>query len=1182
MKNYIFGIEAEEHNGSKNDFVLNRGAAADGGDNNPYHKEFLADPRNRKTIKGEKKITSIPSPYARMHLTDLAFEEWNCGIGISSASELALDQAGMSPDYKKALSHCLDVFELMYHADEFNLSQLGITLHKLNLLSTKTNDASEREVLFDSRGELTSVGKYIKTLDLYRDAYMSMLNKRMVGANLQYKFDFSSLYMLKYKGKVFAATSPFTGFFTKPDCDLSEANIKINNRLLFSPDENTWLDCKGRDPKFIEFLYLLLKDSNLDKLFVNLFNSVDYVVSLDQNWKVRLDTTRFSNTANYSKFNMFGTGLLQVPNDNSNKVYVRPDGLDCSYLKYLLYLQNPVDLTIHPSEYEKPLNERTFDGNLLQWIGVNDILSDALFVLPYDVNDNYTVISYTDATRGGAVYRRCLVPIKSGALQYFSLDELIQNMTIDCYEQGVFVVSLKLNLAGGVSIVLRREYHHSGDDNNVQFPNGKLIQGTEMKPFAFGVYPFVKSASDLNIYKVLFYNVFKSAYRLDFYRKDANGRMVQLLRNNNEHVSNKTNNHEDQSVGLNCEYHHLEHNSGFEFAELVVGNYSSLIIPRLRNIPTQPNPINVAIDLGTSNTFIAYRVVDIMDPSAGTNCQICTEHDEFGMQWNELTFMNKRCEDSVRPAGVNVCNSDDLVVKLHDDDNMKATSDMLDHQLCEFIPSRINPNENSSYQFPIPSVINFLRVDTQRLSQEQLPESNPLINTAIPFAYYERGMRVGSLNQYYDTISKGSTFKWYITRNSRGDYDTKPGGQAAFQAFIRELLFIVRCHILSKGYQLSNVNVYWSYPLAFENVLLSDYINAWETAFTQIIDRNIYDANGKKRVHYTCESRSPIYECINPVNIKQLTLLVDIGGGSTDVIGYKDFKPLFVSSTKFAGNALYFCGALNNPAFANQFEGNLMYKYVKKIQSLRDVTPQRNGDVATQTIGLTEDMATIMNYGFVKYPREFRQIFNNRSAEFMLKLHNSALLYHIAQLCYTKSPDEAPSDIYLTGNGSKQLLMNVEYKSLICKIFGYVYGGSVNTTDGIGITFPQNPKAATAIGTLKGIQLGIALDSDSVGDSYIPLGDGKSILEKTEDGAQLTPDCKLENIFENAKNFVEMFYNDIYKVPTPSITKEDMIAAIDSCKNTMTLDSNLIDDSLFLRLISEVMEKLSDKLARDM
>ena len=1173
MKDYIFGMEAEQYNNSTGeDFFVNRGqGGGNNSGNNPYDKAYLGHPSNRAKINQVGKITSIPSPYARMHLTDLAFEELNCGIGILNSQERKTLMQNIDPDYKRALSHCLDMFELMYHASEFNFTQMGITLHKLNLLSTETLDPEEKKVLFDIKGNLTQVGRYIKTLDLYRGAYLNSIQKRRVGATAPYYFDFTSLYVFKYNGKVFGATSPFTGFFTNADCNLSSANIVINGHKLLSDDPTTWRDCSQRDNEFIEFMYLLLKDYNLDKTFGNLFKAIEDVINQDNNWKTQIANKRFANNANYEKFNMATAGLQQIPGNND--VFIRPDGLDCSYLKFLLYLQNPVDLTIDDAEYQLPMDQRKFNGQPLQWLGVNDILADALFVLPYDVNDNYQVVPYKDATRANVECRRCLVPIKSEALKYLKLDELIKNITIVRNEQELFTVELTVNLNGGNAVVLRREYHH--DSTLAKFPNGRLIQGSAMKPFAFGVYPFVKSATDLNIYKVLFYNVFDGEYNLSFYR-DNGGVLTKLLPNNGEHLVNKANDTNDVNAPINCEYHHLQHKDGFEFAEIVVDNkYSALIIPCLRTMPMQPVGVDVSIDLGTSNTYIAYKVQNPMDAAVEDIREINTNHVTNGVSWNELTFMNHRCEERDLPDGVTKNNSDDLVVKLSDNSTVKASSEMLDHQLCEFIPSRIDSTDQGSYKFPIPSVVNFLRVNTQRLGLDALPVSNPLINTAIPFAYYERGMRQDA-NYYYDLIAKGNNFKWYITRDSVGNIHPKAGGERAFDAFIRELLFIVRCHLISQGFDLSKVNVYWSYPLSFDNALLGDYIQKWDQAF-----RDIIDVNSAGRVHYTCESRSPIYDCIDPRNARQTTVLVDIGGGSTDVIAYKNYSPLFVSSTKFAGNALYLCSDLNNSKLSAQ--NTLMYRYVAQMPEMQGQT-RENGGLKTKTISLTDrdiDMATIMNYGFAKYPAQFCQIFTNLPAEFMLKFHNAALMYHIAQLCYAKSPDEAPRDIYLTGNGSRQLQMNRDYQSMIRQIFAYVYSKEAalaNACGAINITFPANPKAATAKGTLKGISAGdsttIALDGASISGNFVAYGDGVNVLANSNMfGSQLTADCNVANVFTNVRNFVDLFYSTIYPIPMPSVSKEKMLAEVAVCERTMQVGTSIYD-SLFLQIIAEVMERL--------
>ena len=82
---------------------------------NPYGKEelltALPDAKNESEID---KILSIPSPYARFHVTETAFIEGKVRVFYD-----------LPPVYKRAISHCLDVFELFFINDGVKLSDLG-------------------------------------------------------------------------------------------------------------------------------------------------------------------------------------------------------------------------------------------------------------------------------------------------------------------------------------------------------------------------------------------------------------------------------------------------------------------------------------------------------------------------------------------------------------------------------------------------------------------------------------------------------------------------------------------------------------------------------------------------------------------------------------------------------------------------------------------------------------------------------------------------------------------------------------------------------------------------------------------------------------------------------------------------------------------------------------------------
>ena len=1176
MNDYTFGMKAEQcPAATNNDFATYSSTA--GGNHNPYNKAYFNDPSNLSVCKDSGRITSIPSPYARMHITDLAFQEYNCGTGLVTYKQKK--SLNLSQDYKRAMSHCLDIFELLFHADEFDFKEKGVTLHKIDLISTHSQDAQVRSILYDDLDKLTEVGKYVKTLDIFRDEYMRVIKSKGVDS---YKFDFTSLYLLKYKGKTFASTSPFTGFCAKSDCDLKDAQLVIpgQSRKLLSDDPKSWLELDQRDEKLRDFLYLLFKNTGLKDVFCNFYESLEN--SFDDVHKNKLDKTKFGNVQQYRKFNLQPTFLQKI---EGKGICVRPDGLDCSYLKYLLYLQVPIDLSIHQNDYKVPITQRRFPagGQLIQWVGVNDLLADALFVLNYEINDNYTIVPFEDQGVDGQNKRRCLLPIKRFALDYFTMDELIDNLKIVKRKDGVYAVSLTLSLENESSIVLRREY--SGD--NAIFPNGIVVDGSQMNPFAFGIYPFVKSNNNHNIYKVLYYNSFdKDGYGITFYKRDNEGNILKFLdtemnHNRTNDVGDKKNDVGDEKFKVNCEYHHLESKEGeLEFVEISLkGKGTSLIVPKLRQRTALPGEVTVAIDLGTSNTYIAYThktvANEVSDPK-----EICTNHDV----WNELTFMNKKCDKKQDPF-VPDKNREDLYLQTVE--NGKPSDEWLDSQLCEFIPSRIDPNMgDESYRFPIPTVINFLRVDSVPIdiqNQGAQFQFQPLLHYAIPFAYYERGIRAG--DKQYDLISDGSRFKWFYRKDARGNFFTDQFAEACFKAFVSELLFIVRSHLVCCGYDLTKTKILWSYPLSFDSQLVREYKETWQKAYKEIINPAVSENQISDYVLYTNESRSPIFECIDkPSTIKHLSLLVDIGGGSTDIIGYKDLKPLFISSFGFAGNSLYLDGQLNS---GNNLD---MSKTIMGYYAFRQPILDSDNSQTMKKISKRDRISTIMNYGFTKDSGHFIKIFDNLPPQYMLLMHNAAIVYHTAQLCKIMSPDEMPVSIYFTGNGSRLLNLNHSYKSMVKDVFAYIYGKDVKdkVVRAIRIDQPENPKAATAVGALKGLALGVndgqlETNDNAAVDRIVMLGDKGTVFSAEEqyDGAvNEAPEGYIDSVKDNVKTFVDMFYDKIYNSKKPIISKDEVLDAID---NVIIMDDpgEILSDSLFFKYIALLMEELSFNYYRD-
>ena len=88
QKTYKFGLNAVpvENTATLSDFeeIRNDAEGTDKGvqNHNPYGACYFNDPSQMALVPDGSKVTSIPSPYARMHITDIAFREMMAGTGV--------------------------------------------------------------------------------------------------------------------------------------------------------------------------------------------------------------------------------------------------------------------------------------------------------------------------------------------------------------------------------------------------------------------------------------------------------------------------------------------------------------------------------------------------------------------------------------------------------------------------------------------------------------------------------------------------------------------------------------------------------------------------------------------------------------------------------------------------------------------------------------------------------------------------------------------------------------------------------------------------------------------------------------------------------------------------------------------------------------------------------------------
>lgn len=182
-------------------------------------------------VKHDKSLNAIPSPLARMHLFEAAFD-------LLDRDEL--NQTNNAGDaFKKLVSDCFDVFELIYNWNNHlkNGKDLKIvkwsTETEINKL--KNNNNLKHKLLGDTLEVFLNDNSFTNSQDFL---------------------------IIKLGDKVIAGSSPFTGFFTAAD--------NLNNLELYNPVEKGYyftkiILFKDRNKRIQKFIFDFFENKKIEQ-----------------------------------------------------------------------------------------------------------------------------------------------------------------------------------------------------------------------------------------------------------------------------------------------------------------------------------------------------------------------------------------------------------------------------------------------------------------------------------------------------------------------------------------------------------------------------------------------------------------------------------------------------------------------------------------------------------------------------------------------------------------------------------------------------------------------------------------------------------------------------------------------------------------------------------------------------
>lgn len=1020
--------------------------------------------------------TSIPTPFARLHLFDSAFTE----IADANA-EVGYAVVNPENNYMKLVSVALDMLEFLY----------------LN------GDSSEMEII---RWNVDSQAAALKSsFSPKHKKFGEALESAWNDGNYAGR----DIYMFKYGNEFIGGTSPLSLVFTNPNLRARFQGL-TNNHMLFDTSEG--VDLLERAKEFRLYLYKLYiaNSASLSTLSIGKYITARMKQDLAENEDMDMEMSKFNNLLSAQAM----MAELQSPKDGSQSLVFLTDGAgpltlplagggifrllvkDLSnvafstdyrikptrehYKNYMLNgasrtMKTPLVLnneglsgaryidttywisgSIPVSDSTIPVYDRKLPRTEIEhpYLMASDFLQDTIIELSYNIQKEKFYTGVDEDTR-------FLLPLNTEFFKYFAPEDLKGMIGLDQHldQMGRIIsvtVTLRIPLEGEREIILKKEYKEE---------NKQIIHAfAESDTFNIGIFPFFEEVnSEENHYNVMavhttsdfslrFYNSSRPAVPFEIKDENGNGEYVCV-----ERTTRATDKYTTK---------HYEIEKAFDIIEVSVTGGGlkgkGIILPHMRKIDSQypANNFTFGVDFGTTNTQIAFSTVD--------NGPVETFHvDVQGGPNDEVQMV--------------YLNDHDIKNDRHlTEYGFGMFSDMHDIAAREFVTPEL-----SKSQFPMRTAV----CEVDNLSSVQKPGLFSSLN--IGFNYSNEISGQDGKNRYRTEL------KWDYSNNRAHD---------RIRVFFEELLWMMRNKsILNNGGR--NFNVVVTYPQAMDGGVEQDFKQQWKKAAENVG----FDPN---RIEFQLESIAPYYSFSRQKGLNDAYLNMDIGGGSTDILYYNPKKDgdRLTFSVRFAANDIWGDGC--NPMLEGGNNGYIrFYETTDYFKNLSDEKAEKYRNVknnARKSAESASKSSDIINFLFKNDDDyEFVRAVKRSKLALLPVLHFTALVYYMAHIVESFDVD-APKTLTFTGMGSTYLSMLGDTEHLE-KLANAILD-SANEKDGskISIIFAENPKQVTAEGAVmihNASALGIELirpersvcygvEDEEAGETRITIGDIREDKER--------------------------------------------------------------------------------------
>jgi len=960
-----------------------------------WFKSGIITSDHLRTIKTEGKdvATSIPTPFATIDLVKSAFK-W------VSENTIKGDTA-----HHKLVSDALDVAQLFFTSPKFK--------SKIRIIAWSPKDRLKELKENENRAHK----KYADTLQLFW--YQDSVKEEEIGNKILYNFEKTNrLYFIlnNETNNIIGGTSPATLFFASPDVRkvTKSLDIQVGQDKLF---DDEFASLPERESSFIEYIYTLSKQSGFAHYFPEVYEYLERVkshLSGELNRKIteiepeKLTEygacTVLENENDTCEILDIKLGVQATDDDLIEKqsdFVIKPDHTikgkaplvlpqypfsktpQWTYTTKGIFWDGKTQIPYKNTETQNK-SKLPVQNDPYYWLTIGNFFEDKIIELPYPIDDSKFI------TCGS---KKHLLPLSAEFFKYFKAENSNQYLNIKERSGGNVDAEIKIPVKGG-AITFKKQY--STADKNIEKIDVHLA-----------IFPFLKSEE----FEIT-HNIGLLDDRLD---KSEELRLITFKNGIQQLINSPITRNPGAGGELVSKYYKV--NNQPDAFGISLTKTKGFVIPIMNNTKGTTK-VNFAIDFGTTNTHIEYKL--------GDNDSISLDNTPTTPLLQSLINRNTNGIDPVYFENEKTFEQEIIPFTFSSGNGLS-------------FPLRSALVHNKDIDFK--SKVDIIQQVNNYLLLEKRSVPNYLeLNTQLKWSNYADAADEKKVESYLEFLT---TITFYKT--------------------------------LQLGGNPVSSTVTWFYPVSMDEGELDVFFRLWKDVY-----QRVFKQNSDRGIKGIPESIAPYLYYKS--SVAGLSLSIDVGGGSSDIAVFDedDKKAKLISSFKFAGNAIFGDGYPSDE-FKNNSDRNGFVKTFKDaaLDGIKSADKNEFGQlkgILDNILNTRKNSSDFSSFLFALEKDDSNEFSYTRLLQRDNRLKLSILVFYGAIAYYSanllkKSNIGIPKYVLLSGTASKSAsiinasadLKNIS--NMFQYIFESVYG--YKAKEKLQIKLSSIPKEVTCKGALK-------------------------------------------------------------------------------------------------------------------